>query len=1135
MNITVLLADFTLRRLRGTISFMPFVLHGAWLRAEGPFPDGSFFLWGEDSTLQEGLESTESPLGTAGEMRRHQEVRLRTTKPLSHPAQMSAGELRLHLLELFPLLTAKALKLTSTSVWLPTAHSTPLSHGQILQHQLAGASFASGNQQAVHLQAWQITGLALSPFMALRVLCHLDAQTTDERPSQRLFTPMRLGNDLLFWSNAAKFTLQLLSSQHYLPTLRPHTANQLRAAWQPFLSDPQMERQFEQLTGSMPPVCRAYQLSTLSEAPVATELLNSFVSTFLDTAVRQWGASQITSAPVGTGQGYQWLSGLVTADSLLHLPPQTAFQLYQHWRSWSDQLHALHHAHVRVCFQLEAPLDAPSPAIHRQTPTWTLHYYLQARNNLDLRISAAEIWRTQQQHVQLGARTLDQPQERLLAGLQVAARLSAPIERSLQTPKPESAQLTTEEAHHFLRETAPMLESSGFGIILPDWWQTNQRARLGLRLRLQGNEANPEEPIEDFQLNRRQRLDPIRYDWELMLGNRVLSDMEFERLAAIQSPLVKLNGQWVELDPSQIQIAQRFLNQQRPGGLVNFLRALRIAQTHRTLADDRAIQPGATPLADDVAAGQGDTAHALASLLSDEMAALLPVVSVDVEGWLATALEQLNQHQPFTALAEPANFIGELRPYQQRGVGWLVYLRGLGIGACLADDMGLGKTVQSIALLLYVREFLGETAPALLICPTSVVANWRREVERFAPKLRVLVHHGNTRLGHDAFLEQVQQYDLIITSYGTARRDIDFLSSITWSDLILDEAQNIKNPTAKQTQAAMQLNAHNRIALTGTPVENRLSELWSIMEFLNPGYLEYYELFRRRYIIPVERYNDETQAQELRKLVQPFLLRRLKSDPAIIADLPEKNEMVVYCSLTQEQADLYEKVVSDTLAALDRSEGIQRRGIVLGLLTKLKQICNHPAHYLKQPGPLLGRSSKLNRLTEMLEEVIAVGDSALVFTQFVEMGQLLQRHLIETFKVETLFLHGRTPAIQRERMVVAFQESESPTIFILSLRAGGAGLNLTHANHVFHFDRWWNPAVENQATDRAFRIGQRRDVQVHKFVVAGTLEEHIHQLLEDKRTLSEVIVGSGEHWLTELSTDQLRDLLLLRRDLAEEE
>jgi SNF2 family DNA or RNA helicase len=350
----------------------------------------------------------------------------------------------------------------------------------------------------------------------------------------------------------------------------------------------------------------------------------------------------------------------------------------------------------------------------------------------------------------------------------------------------------------------------------------------------------------------------------------------------------------------------------------------------------------------------------------------------------------------------------------------------------------------------------------------------------------------------------------------------------------LDEAQNIKNPSAKQTQAVRQLQAENRFALTGTPVENRLSELWSIIEFLNPGYLEGYERFRRRYVIPIERYNDEQQAIELRNLVQPFLLRRLKSDPTIIADLPEKNEMVVYCSLTQEQANLYEAVVNKSLTVLDQSDGIQRRGMVLALLTKLKQICNHPAHYLKEDGPLKGRSGKLNRISEMMEEVLAVGDSALVFTQFVEMGELLQHHFTEHLKADVLFLHGRTSAAQRERMVMTFQESETSIIFILSLRAGGAGLNLTRANHVFHFDRWWNPAVENQATDRAFRIGQRRDVQVHKFVVAGTLEEHIQQLLNDKQNLADTIVGSGEQWLSELNTDQLRELLLLRREEAEE-
>ena len=302
------------------------------------------------------------------------------------------------------------------------------------------------------------------------------------------------------------------------------------------------------------------------------------------------------------------------------------------------------------------------------------------------------------------------------------------------------------------------------------------------------------------------------------------------------------------------------------------------------------------------------------------------------------------------------------------------------------------------------------------------------------------------------------------------------------------------------------------------------------MGFLNPGYLDNFEQFRKRYIIPIERYNNVVQATELRSLVQPFLLRRLKSDPEIISDLPEKHEMAVFCTLTREQATLYEQTVQEALTTLTASQGIQRRGLILGLLTKLKQISNHPAHFLKERNPLGGRSGKLDRLTEMLEEALSVGDHALVFTQFVEMGHLLQRHLQTTLGVDVLFLHGSTSAKQRDDMVQAFQHPDGPPIFILSLRAGGSGLNLTRANHVFHFDRWWNPAVENQATDRAFRIGQTRNVQVHKFVVAGTLEERIHELLESKQALADTIVGSGEDWLTELDTDQLRDLLLLRRD-----
>jgi SNF2 family DNA or RNA helicase len=349
--------------------------------------------------------------------------------------------------------------------------------------------------------------------------------------------------------------------------------------------------------------------------------------------------------------------------------------------------------------------------------------------------------------------------------------------------------------------------------------------------------------------------------------------------------------------------------------------------------------------------------------------------------------------------------------------------------------------------------------------------------------------------------------------------------------VILDEAQNIKNPATKQAQAIRKLQADYRVALTGTPVENRLSELWSIMEFLNPRYLGSQRDFRTRFALPIERYQEREAAEKLQVLIQPFVLRRVKTDPHIIQDLPEKMEMKVYCSLTSEQATLYEAVVRDSLERIEESESIQRRGIVLAMLLKLKQVCNHPAQFLSDGSTLVGRSGKLSRLVEMLEEVLGVGDRALIFTQFATMGRMLKVHLQEVFAEEVMFLHGGTRQPDRDRMVARFQDSgHGPPMFVLSLKAGGLGLNLTEANHVFHFDRWWNPAVENQATDRAFRIGQTRDVQVHKFICAGTLEERIDELIETKKELAEMVIGTGESWLTELSTDELRDLIVLKAE-----
>jgi len=452
------------------------------------------------------------------------------------------------------------------------------------------------------------------------------------------------------------------------------------------------------------------------------------------------------------------------------------------------------------------------------------------------------------------------------------------------------------------------------------------------------------------------------------------------------------------------------------------------------------------------------------------------------------------------------------------------------LGACLADDMGLGKSVQFLVFFLHLQEKNALQNPGLILCPTSVLGNWSREIKKFAPQLNFLEYHGEKRPKGKKFSETAKDQDLVITSYSLVQRDLKLLQTVNWQVIVLDEAQNIKNYDSKQSQSVRKLEAKFRIALTGTPVENRLQELWSILDFLNPGYLGNKQFFQRRFAIPIEKYGDVASLNQLRSLVQPFILRRLKSDKSIIQDLPQKQEMTVFCGLTKEQAELYQNAVDKSLSEIQSATGLQRRGMILSLLVKLKQICNHPAQYLHESSLDKYNSAKLQRLQEMLEEVIAEKSRALIFTQFAELGKLLQPYLEKHLNRSIFFLYGSTGKKQREEMVDRFQhDPQGPPIMILSLKAGGVGLNLTRANYVFHFDRWWNPAVENQATDRVFRIGQTQNVQVHKFVCRGTLEEKIHDMIESKKQLAQQVISSGEEWLTELDTNQLRDLLFLDR------
>jgi SNF2 family DNA or RNA helicase len=729
-----------------------------------------------------------------------------------------------------------------------------------------------------------------------------------------------------------------------------------------------------------------------------------------------------------------------------------------------------------------------------------VEFALQSADDPSLMVSAADVW----DGLGSGMAPGGDPVEELLAGLGAAARLFAEMDDALREAAPALVELDTAGAFRFLKETGPLLAGAGFGVLLPDWVR---KARLGLKLTTRSRSSSGSSAAAPgaarFGLG-----DIVDFKYDVAVGDEALDPDELAELARLKVPLVRLRGQWVELDDAHLKAALKFLERNQ-GGTMTAAGAL--------------------------AAGLGLAGLGLAG--SEDAGGLdedVPLVGVDADGWLGDLISgQADRRlEPMTT---PAGFHGELRPYQERGLSWLSFLGQLGLGAILADDMGLGKTIQLLSLIAAQP---GGGDPTLLICPMSLVGNWQREAERFTPDLRVHVHHGADRLEGEALAAALRDADLVLTTYGVATRDQAALSQVSWARVVCDEAQNIKNHATRQARAVRALPAAARIALTGTPVENRLSELWSIMEFANPGLLGPAEKFRKRYAVPIEG-NDPLEApdavQALKRITQPFVLRRLKTDKTIISDLPDKQEMKVFCNLTPEQASLYQATVTDMLSRIEEAaDDISRRGLVLATMAKLKQVCNHPAHLLGDGSRLPGRSGKLARLEELCDEIVAEGDKALCFTQYAEFGRMLQPHLAARLGCPVLFLHGGTSKKQRDAMVTQFGELDEPALFLLSLKAGGTGLNLTAASHVIHIDRWWNPAVEDQATDRAFRIGQRRNVQVRKFVCVGTLEERIDAMIEDKKALADQIVGTGEGWLTELSSEDLRSVLTLTTDAVSE-
>jgi superfamily II DNA or RNA helicase len=671
------------------------------------------------------------------------------------------------------------------------------------------------------------------------------------------------------------------------------------------------------------------------------------------------------------------------------------------------------------------------------------------------------------------ARFGDDAESDLLRALRRGARAWAPLEPLLHERAPTGLDLDDDLLAELLADGATLLQGTGIEVLWPA-----EILADGIELRA-AVVATPGVVVESgFGLDTL-----VEFRWQATLNGELLSEEEIDQLAEAKRGLVRLRGRWVAADPA-------------------LLERLRARRRQRLTA-----------------------AEALGTLLAGTIDLDGEPVAVFAEGPLAELAGRLTAMTGASEddLGVPPGLATdvELRPYQARGVTWLHAMTDAGLGGCLADDMGLGKTLQVIALHLH-RAAAG-SGPTLVICPTSLLGNWEREVRRFAPGTPVRRHHGSARS-----LDDLPPGELVVTSYGVARRDAEVLAAAGFELVVADEAQHAKNPETATARALRTIGGPGgpaRLALTGTPVENRLSDLWSILDWTTPGLLGPFDRFLRTVATPVERNRDPLATERLARTIRPFVLRRKKSDPGVAPDNPPRTVTDIPVPLTSEQTTLYEAEVREALDAIRDEDGIARQGLVLRLLTVLKQICNHPAQYLHQAGPLAGRSGKLAALEELVDVIAAEGESVLVFSQFVECLSLVEARL-EQLGVGTLFLHGKVGAKRRTEMVEAFQAGEAP-VLLLSLKAGGVGLNLTRATHVVHYDRWWNPAVEDQATDRAHRIGQDRPVQVHRLIAEGTLEDHIAALIERKRSLAEAVVGGGESWIGRLTNEELADLVRL--------
>jgi hypothetical protein len=885
-----------------------------------------------------------------------------------------------------------------------------------------------------------------------------------------------LSPSLAWFAQLTRLAVRCVSTDRISPVITiegPFTM----ARWRPLLAtasgDRSLEELIAQLEASAPEICRIG--STASAARILDTLVDGIARAQLHHI--GWKADlgrQRTSR-------VQALRGLANA---LSGPDPTLRNGTEDYHTALDALTVDLERHLQRC--AGQPVMRPRVRLHvpvDPTIDWSVGLEVVDEADPTRWCTAEDLWRRAPTAMDLagGAEHLGILEQVLESAVHTVVASLPGCEGLVDESQPARVHLSLEDAAAFLDRAPHELARAGVELLGPQHLVTAKVKVKGVA-RAAPADDRPGRFGKDALL-----------EWSANVDGAELSETDLARITAAGATLMHTGHRWVRIEAEGLRRARTLLSAHTKDR--STVSALELMQ----LLDDDAIEITAAEI--DPAEISGDD-HDPAEASRDHHSVLALLSGLPDES--------------LSEAHEGDGFRGELRHYQRRGLGWLQFLSRLGLGGCLADDMGLGKTATTLAHLIEVP------GPHLVICPLSVVHNWEAEAARFTPGLTVRIHHGTDRELDDGLGDT----DLVITTYGLLARDGD-LAEVDWSTVVLDEAQMIKNPSTRSARAARRLRARQKLALTGTPVENRLSELWSILDVVNPGLLGSQQRFRERYGLPIERHGDPEAAERLRTLTSPFVLRRTKADRRLVPDLPDKIEQAAYATLTREQTILYQQVVEQLLADAENLTGMQRRGRVLAALTRLKQICNHPAHALADGSPLAGRSGKLTRFDELVSELLDVEERALVFTQFREMGLLLQRHLREQLGLEVPFLHGGVSRGQREQMVAQFQDLSGPPLLIISLKAGGTGLNLTAASQVIHYDRWWNPAVEDQATDRAWRIGQHNTVNVHKMICQGTVEERIGQVIDEKRALADAVIGSGEAWLSELSTSELRDLVVL--------